>query len=130
MSTQIPGLYILETEEKGRGVFTSVPISKGDLIESAPVIIINDEDRKVIHETKLHDYYFLWGNGPEKSTYHAAIALGYGSLYNHSKEANAEFVPVFEEEVIEFVATRDIEAGEEILIKYDEGNHADFELWF
>ncbi len=129
MSSQIPGLYIMETETKGRGVFTSVPISKGDLIESAPIIVLDDKDRQAIHKTHLHDYYFLWEQGDDEE-YEAAIALGYGSLYNHSKEPNAEFIPVFNEYVIEFVAIRDIEAGEEILIEYDEGGHASFELWF
>lgn len=129
MSTQIPGLYIMETEEKGRGVFTSIPISKGDLIESAPVIVLDDKDRLIIHKTLLHDYYFLWEPG-EDEEYEAAIALGYGSLYNHSKEPNAEFVPVFDEKVIEFIALRDIAAGEEILIEYDEGGNSSFELWF
>jgi len=130
MSTQIPGLYIMETEEKGRGVFTSIPISKGDVIESAPVVVIDDADRRNVHKTSLHDYYFLWEETPETNGYEAAIALGYGSLYNHSNEPNAEFVPVFEERVIEFIAIRDIEPGEEILIKYDEGDHTEFELWF
>lgn len=130
MSTQIPGLYIMETEEKGRGVFTSIPILKGDIIESAPVIVMDDKDRNDIHKTVLHDYYFLWEEGLEEGEYHAAIALGYGSLYNHSKTPNAEFVPVFDEKVIEFIAVRDIEAGEEILIEYDEGGNSSFELWF
>ena len=59
MSTQIPGLYILETEEKGRGIYTSIDISAGDIIESAPVIICDSVDTKLIHKTHLHDYYFI-----------------------------------------------------------------------
>jgi SET domain-containing protein len=129
MSTQIPGLYIMETEEKGRGVYTSIPISKGDIIESAPVIVFDDKDRQLLHKTLLHDYYFLWESEGDQE-YEAAVALGYGSLYNHSKEPNTEFIPVFDEKVIEFVAIRDIEAGEEILIEYDEGGNSAFELWF
>lgn len=129
MSTQIPGLFIMESEGKGRGVFTSMDISKGDVIESAHVIVLSNEDRLKVHETGLHDYYFLWESGEKEGEFQAAIALGYGSLYNHSKEPNCEFVPIYGENCIEFIATRDIQAGEEICIKYDEAESS-FPLWF
>ncbi|MBK8348499.1 MAG: hypothetical protein IPL08_13115 [Saprospiraceae bacterium] len=37
---QIPGLYIADSDDKGRGVFTSIDISAGDTIEICPVIAI------------------------------------------------------------------------------------------
>lgn len=132
MTTQIPGLYIMETEEKGRGVYTSIDIQKGDMIESAPVIVLNDADRRKIHRTKLHDYYFLWRDtaDDDQSSHSCAIALGNGSIYNHSESANADFTLVYNEDCIEFVANRDIEAGEEITINYQAEKHEAFPLWF
>ena len=47
------------------------------------------------------------------------MALGYGSLYNHSFFPNAEYIKVWEERVIRFVALRDIRDGEEITINYN-----------
>lgn len=126
MSTQIPGLFVMHTESKGRGVFTALPILKGDLVESAPVIILSEEDRVALHNTGLHDYYFLWGQAQKA----CAIALGYGSLYNHSRKSNLEFTLVYGEDCIEFHASRDIEAGEELLINYASGDHEEFGIWF
>ena len=47
-----------------------------------------------------------------------AVALGYGSLYNHSYTPNAHYVDV-DQCRKRFVALRDIEAGEEITINYN-----------
>ncbi len=126
MSTQIPGLFIMHSETKGRGVFTSNSIQKGDLVESTPVIVLTKEDREVLHETSLHDYYFLWGQAQKA----CAIALGYGSLYNHSRASNLEFTLVYGEDCIEFHASRDIEPGEELLINYASAEHKDYGIWF
>lgn len=121
---QIPGLFILKTEKRGRGVYTSITIEKGDMIEICPLIIIPPKEVEVIHQTVLHDYYFLWTK-PENS---ACIALGFGSLYNHSSENNAEVFMDIEMNEIEFRASRKINAGTEILIDYNDG--CKHPVWF
>lgn len=121
---QIPGLFILKTEKKGRGVYTSITIEKGDMIEICPLIIIPPKEVEVIHQTVLHDYYFLWTK-PENS---ACIALGFGSLYNHSSENNAEVFMDIEMNEIEFRASRKINAGTEIFIDYNDG--CKHPVWF
>ena len=63
---QIPGLYIAQSSKEGRGVFTSVPINEGDIIEVCPVIEIPISQVPIIHKTVLHDYYFLWLRSIEK----------------------------------------------------------------
>ena len=83
----IPGLYYSNTKNRGRGVFCTNDINKGDSIEICPTIIFSEQDLISIHKTKLHDFYFLWGKDQKSG----AIALGYGSLYNHSLEPNAIF---------------------------------------
>ena len=42
---------------------------------------------EVFEEDDLYNYCFSWGDNYE----HTAIALGYGSLYNHSYTPNAIF---------------------------------------
>lgn len=123
---QIPGLYIGYTEEKGRGVFTATDIHEGDTIEICPVIELPAAEMPVIHKTFLHDYYFVW-NEDEKS---GAIALGFGSLYNHEVFPNADFIVDYEQKVIEIVAIRDINAGSEITINYHGESGDDEKLWF
>lgn len=126
LSTQLPFLFIVNEASKGRGVFTSEDISKGSIIEICHVIILNKEDTRMIHETHLHDYYFVWDIVKKTS----ALALGYGSLYNHDDNNNAEFELDLVEKVIRIIAQKQISSGEEITLDYkghkEEGN----KLWF
>lgn len=123
---QRPGLYIAHSDDKGRGVFTSHDIPAGELIEICPVIVIPRAELPVIHKTVMHDYYFLWGEDMEE----AAIALGFGSLYNHAIHPNADFILDMENLTIDIVATADIPAGAEITINYHGEAGDDTPLWF
>ena len=113
-------LYVDRTATRGRGVFTDRAIGRDELIERCPVLVLPAADRSALRETALYDYYFDWA--PDGSD--LAIALGLGSLYNHSFSPNARYVKRYREELIELVALRAIAAGEEILINYN-GDPAD-----
>lgn len=126
LSTQSPILYIVESDQKGRAVFTATDITKGSIIEICPIIILSEVDTQRIHSTKLHDYYFQWD--AEQKT--SAIALGYGSLYNHSEKPNADFELVKGDNEIHIFAIKDIAAGEEVLIDYLVGDKGGGKLWF
>jgi len=121
--SSLPFLYIAPDAYGGRGVFTSAPIPEGTTIELAEVILISAAERTVIHETSLHDYYFQWDGD------RAAIALGYGSLYNHADKPNACFEIDYAFSQIRFVALRDIIGGEEITTDYRVGDPG-MVLWF
>lgn len=125
MSTRLPFLYVKTVEGKGRGIFTAQEIPLGSTIESCPALVLSAEDKELIHQTKLHDYYFLWDEEDQ-----CAIALGYGSLYNHSSAANADYEMDLELETIDIIALRDIAAGEEITINYTTGGLQETVLWF
>jgi len=47
----IPGLYIANSENRGRGVFTAQDLSKGDLIEICPLLLIPKKEVAKIHKT-------------------------------------------------------------------------------
>ena len=103
---------------KGRGVFARRLISKGSMIERVPLIELPVDDVFGGHQdTTLADYVFKW----EKDT--VVVALGYGSLYNHSFRPNARFYDKGHLTQV-FEAIRTIEAGEEITINYN-GNPKD-----
>lgn len=126
MSTQIPGLYIVHDDKKGRCVYTAFNIKKDDVIEIAPVIVLPPNELPIIHKTTLHDYYFLWGKDQKE----CAIALGFGSLYSHAVHPNANYIINLAEEHIKIFAIQDINAGEEITINY-EGEPGNSSLqWF
>ena len=91
-------LHGCQRRGKGRGVFATAPIAKGEIIEVSPVILIPAEQWHHVEPTVLALYIFNFG--PEGE--HAAIALGYGSLYNHSYTPNAEYRKDWEERLIHF----------------------------
>lgn len=123
---QKPGLFVGYSEGKGRGVFTSESIKKGDLIEICHIIKIPKAELPIIHKSTLHDYYFLWGPDLDE----CVLALGLGSLYNHDVIGNAEFILDFEKETIDFMAISDIEPGEEILVNYHGESGDESPLWW
>ncbi len=123
---QRPGLYIGQSDIKGRGIYCLQSIPKGEVIEICPVIVIPRSELPIIHKTVLHDYYFLWGEEMKD----CAIALGFGSLYNHKTHPNANFILDIDNKTIDIEAISDIVSGEEITLNYHgEPGNAD-PLWF
>lgn len=96
--------------KKGRGVFAKRTIRKNDLIEACQVLIMPQKDWKKIEKTFLAYYVFEWGFKD------VALALGNGSLYNHSENPNCRWSP--EGETLQYRAERTIHKGEEICINY------------
>jgi len=99
----------------GRGVFASCHIKQGEIIEKCPVFVLPKKDYPVVKKTGLRNYYFMWG----KST--SAICFGYGSFYNHSYQPNATYQKRIKDQIIEFIALRNIEKDEEITVNYNYG---------
>lgn len=121
-----PSLYIDETNEKGRGVFTKTPIPANTVIEISPVVVMSAEERKLLDQTKLHDYIFEWG--PESRQ--CCMALGYIAVYNHSYQSNCEYEMDFENASIKIKTMRLIEAGEELFINYNGDWNNSKKIWF
>ncbi|HEX9462590.1 MAG TPA: SET domain-containing protein-lysine N-methyltransferase [Alphaproteobacteria bacterium] len=118
-----PYLAVVDIEHKGRGVITTRALPKGALIERAPVLIIPEHHRPLADKTAIFDYALIWEHKtsqPDLQTGvgRTAIALGLASLVNHSDRPNATLRRRIDAQEIELRATRDIEAGEEIVIDY------------
>ncbi len=122
----IPHIYIANSPNKGRGVFAARPLKKGEPIELCPVLVLSNEDTELIIRSKLYHYYFVWGDDSSRS----GLAPGFGSLYNHSYQANARYQVDYEAETLEIFAYRDIEAGEEIFINYNGEPNDPEPVWF
>jgi hypothetical protein len=107
--------------EKGRAVIARRKFKKGEIIESCPVIILGKDDFS--WEGTLGRYVFYWpgprqGSSKTLEWTRTCIPLGYGSIYNHDPNPNADFrVSVRRRELI-FFAKRDIDKGEEITHNY------------
>jgi len=118
-------IYVKQISKNHRGVFAKNKIKKGEIIEICPVIIIPYKEKNLINKTFLFDYYFEWGSRNQP-----AIALGYGSLYNHSYQPNAEYDQNTKKKIITFKAIKDIKPGEEIRTNYNGDHDSEEELWF
>ena len=126
MVYQHPHIYIGNTAEKGRGVFTSEIITKDTLIEICPVLYLPKKDIELLKQTVINDYYFEWGKNLEGG----AFAMGYGSLYNHSFEPNAYYDVDMEAHLLMVYAWTNIPSGTEICFNYNGDPEDANELWF
>ena len=79
-------------------MFCTEDILRDSVIEICPIIVIPGEQaREIVRGYVLYEYYFEW----KKDS--IAIALGYGSLYNHSEKPNAEFQAEYKNQHIIFI---------------------------
>ncbi len=99
----------------GRGVFAGKDFIKGELIEACPVILFSEHEIHmawVAHGTQLERYYF------DFDATRSAIALGYGSLYNHARIPNADYSANLETKEIVIYARKKIKKDDQIFISY------------
>jgi SET domain-containing protein len=122
----LPFLFIAQSGDKGRGVFTSSAIEKDVVIEIAPVIVMNAHERVLLDQTLLHDYIFEWG-GDKKQ---CCMALGYVPVYNHSYGSNCEYEMDYDNDLIRIKTVRYIREGEELFINYNGDWNDTKPLWF
>jgi SET domain-containing protein len=102
------------TRATGRGVFATHNFAVGDTIEIAPVIRMTPKERKRMEGTIMDFYIYPW-----KSTRSAAVVLGFGCLYNHSFEPNADWKQDYRSNQMVYKAIKPIKKGEEILVNYN-----------
>ena len=119
-------LFIKDTEQKGRGMFTNEDIDADTIIEVAPVIVMPKTDRPHIDKTLLHDYIFEWGDDEDQ----CCIGLGMISIYNHSYQSNCDYFMDYEEQTMMIKTVRPILAGEEITINYNGDWNNEKKIWF
>ena len=106
MLQQHPGLYFAPSGKHRYGMFCTEDILADSVIEICPILIIPGEQaREIVRGYILYEYYFEW----KKDS--IALALGYGSLYNHAATPNAFFEADYKNQYIIFKAATDIPSG-------------------
>lgn len=105
------------------GVYASKDIKKGEIIEKAPILVLEFTDFIDTKWNLLFEYYFWMDD-------YAALALGYGSMYNHSKDANCKYELDRENKTITFTAIRDVSKDTELLFNYKGSSSEKAPLWF
>ncbi|KAG9227349.1 hypothetical protein CCMSSC00406_0004112 [Pleurotus cornucopiae] len=95
------------------------PLPAGTVLEISPVLLFTkDEYSNYGRHTILDHYTFKWKDG------RMALALGLGSLLNHSEFPNTSYTINHSSDSITYTTSRQIAADEELCIFY--GNN----LWF
>jgi SET domain-containing protein len=128
------GLYLKDTLDKGRGVFCTTDIKKGETLEITPALILNEKATDRINKTLLLNYVFSIGKISKhllkKKTIRntagaSCIVMGIGSFCNHSEKPNAEIVWEEENKTLYYSlqATKAIPKGTEICTSYGD-------IWF
>ncbi|MET9708521.1 SET domain-containing protein-lysine N-methyltransferase [Streptomyces griseus] len=115
-------LEIRPSATHGRGVYATRSFAPGEVVECCSVLVVPAGQRVLLDQTLLYEYYFYWQDGA------AALALGYGSLYNHSREPLARYRKDFDAGTIHIVAVRAVLPGVEITVDYTNGGTNP--LWF
>jgi hypothetical protein len=112
---QPAGIVTMPSNLHGTGVFADELIKPGAVIETAPVILMEQQDKDFLQTTMLYSYYFVVGD----KKFPVALGLGYSSLYNHSYSANATYSISLKNSSITITACKTIKPGEEIMLNYN-----------
>ena len=116
-------LFVARSPIHGTGVFAARAFEPGDVVETVPVIVCAAGEEELLEQTNLRGLYFHWDDG-------VALALGFGSLYNHAWGSNARYEPDPEAELIRFICVRPIGRGDEVTINYTGDPDGVGDLWF
>lgn len=119
-------LFIKKIKGKGRGVFCKQLIHKDEEFEVCPLLVLPATDYDTLTASHLADYFFNFNK--EENT--LALALGFGSLYNHAVDSNAAYTLNREHKSISFFALEDIKPNTEICINYAGEKGQEFKEWF
>jgi uncharacterized protein len=117
------GLQVDRSPIHGAGVFATKAYAAGALIERCPLLIVPPVQGPAIADSIFGDYVYEWEGG-------YALALGFGSLYNHARSSNAHYEMDYDTEEIHIVAERAIRKGEEITINYNGDPDDPSHVWF
>jgi len=98
-------IVIKRSSRHGYGVFADKNFKKGEKIEECYFILTKGDDKV------LEDYYF-----DIKGKY--AFMFGFGCIYNHSDDPNADYEFDLKNRIAIFKADRNIKKGEEIFVCY------------
>jgi SET domain-containing protein len=104
--------YLKKIRGKGWGAFCSRKIPKKAVFNVTTLLPLTVREARLMSGSSLEPYWYEFG------TKSRAIALGLGSIMNHSDEPNCSFYYSKTKRTLTFYALRDIPAHEELTHDY------------
>jgi hypothetical protein len=130
----LPSVCVKDTgTAKGRGVFALRAFDSGEVVELCPVIVLGTPYLALPEDLKKLVFHWELRDGLPEIQATEALALGYGSLYNHNDPANLRFETDKPALLIRFITVRHINVGEELTVNYNSDGGAataDSNWWF
>lgn len=126
------GLYLEKAGAKGRGVFCTKDIKRGEVLEINPSIVLNEKATRHTDKTILVNYVFEAGQLSKRicerlhikrMSHTSAVLMGVASFCNHAEHPNAEILWEEKRGTLYYTlkATRAIPKHTEICTTYGDG---------
>lgn len=107
----------------GRGIFATENIDIDQIVEICPLVVL-DYRMRYHHDPMIWDYCFTQVCPCEdckKHGGHFLMVLGYGQVYNHHDNNNADIKFDVKNKLAFIKSNREIKKGEEIFVSYGPG---------
>ena len=104
--------YVKRTRGKGWGAYCSKRIPKGTIFNVTTLLVLTATEAKLMSGSSLEPYWYEFGSKGR------AIALGLGSIMNHSDHPNCSYHFAKKRRTLSFYALRDIPAHQELTHDY------------
>jgi SET domain-containing protein len=140
-------VHVGASSRHGRGVFSNAALPAGTVVEVSPMLLITREEGD--RDDLFGRYIFEWDVDADPTAY--ALALGWGSLFNHSGDPSCGYTRADDDETLAaslavgapggvaacapgmapaliFTTVRPVAAGEELTIDYSGVGEED--MWF
>lgn len=101
----------------GRGAFAEKTYSKGEVVEMAPVILLDYPFEELV--LPVQRVVYNWSKLCD-ATERYALVLGYGSIYNHADDPNMRYSADQEKQALIYTAVRVIKKGEQLTVSYNQ----------
>jgi SET domain-containing protein len=105
-------LYQKKLKGKGWGAFCTRAIRKGTIFNITSLLPLTANEAKLMSGSSLEPYWYAFGARGR------AIALGLGSIMNHSNKPNCSYYFSKARRTLSFYALRSIPANEELTHDY------------
>ncbi len=104
--------YVQKVKGKGWGAFCPRKIPKGTVFDVTTLLVLTAKEAKLMSGSSLEPYWYEFG------TKGRAIALGLGSIMNHSDKPNCSYHFSKKRRTLRFFALQDIPPNEELTHDY------------